>query len=655
LDLRLQDARTGETLGSFSATGTESQLFDLVSRAGLQLREKLGAGQLSDADAASLRAALPTEPEASRLYAEGLTKLRVFDALAASDLLQKAVAANPKYALAHQALSSAWSALGYDAQARTEAKQAFDLSANLPREQRLVIEGRYRETVGDWKKAAEIYKSLVAFFPDNLDYGLRLASDQSRAGSPKDALETIASLRKSAAANDVDPRIDIAQGEADRALADFKGEQAAAEAAIAKGEALGAQLLLARAVDLQGFAQYKLGQPAPATASYQRAKQIYDTAGDRNGVATELNRLAVVRWDQGDLDGAEKLFDDSSAIFRKTGDQGGIAASLNNHALVLLDRGDLARAGELYRQAFEISRETGNKWGESITLSNLGDTLSAQGDLRGARKSLEQAISGFRQIGDKSNVALQSNELAEVRLYQGDLAAAKSIEQEALSIGRATGDKRISAWALANLGGILLVQGDFAASRKNYEEALRLQNEIGEKGPAGGSRIGLADLSLAEGRLDRIGLPELREVLQEYEKEKQVDSQILTHTVLARVLLAQGKAPDALKEIEAGEVLAAKNQNLGARLDLQIAAGEVGTALGNAGTVKANLDSTLAQATKAGFVGYQFEARLALGKLELKSGNAAAAHDRLAALEKDAAAKGFLFLAGQAHAAASVN
>jgi tetratricopeptide (TPR) repeat protein len=180
LDLRLQDARTGETLGSFSATGTESQLFDLVSRAGLQLREKLGAGQLSDADAASLRAALPTEPEASRLYAEGLTKLRVFDALAASDLLQKAVAANPKYALAHQALSSAWSALGYDAQARTEAKQAFDLSANLPREQRLVIEGRYRETVGDWKKAAEIYKSLVAFFPDNLDYGLRLASDQRR-------------------------------------------------------------------------------------------------------------------------------------------------------------------------------------------------------------------------------------------------------------------------------------------------------------------------------------------------------------------------------------------------------------------------------------------------------------------------------------------
>jgi serine/threonine protein kinase/Tfp pilus assembly protein PilF len=648
LDLRLQDASTGETLGSFSATGTEAQLFDIVSRAGAQLREKLGVGALSEADAKSLRAAVATEPEASRLYAEGLTKLRVFDALTARDLLQKAVAADPKYGLAHEALSAAWVALGYDAKAREEAKQAFDLSANLPREQRLLIEGRYRETAGDWKKATEIYNSLVAFFPDNLDYGLRLANAQNRGGSPKDALEAVASLRKSAASNDVDPRIDIAEAEAARALADFKREQAAAETAIAKGEALGAQLLLARAVDLQGFALWKLGQPAPATASYERAKQIYSTAGDRNGVATELNRLAVVRWDQGDMDGAEKFFEDSSTICRESGNQGGIAAALNNLALVLLDRGDLARAGELYRQAFEIARNTGNKWGESITLANLGDTLSAQGNLKGARKVLEQAIAGFRQMGDKNNAALQSNELANVRFLQGDLAAAKNIQQEALAMGKATGDKRISAWALDNLGAILFARGDLAGSRKNYQEGLRLQDEIGEKGPAGNSRLGLADVSLAEGDVAQVSLPELRQVLQEFEIEKKVDAQIYAHAVLARALLAQGKAPDALKDIEAGEALAAKNQNLGVRLDLGVTAGEVRAALGNVGQAKANLESALAQANKAGFVGYQLDARLAIGKMALKSGNSTEAHDRLSALAKDAATKGYLLVSREA-------
>jgi len=56
--------------------------------------------------------------------------------------------ADPKYALAHAALSTTWSAQGYDVRARDEAKKAFGLSAGLPRENRLAIEGQYRFMVG---------------------------------------------------------------------------------------------------------------------------------------------------------------------------------------------------------------------------------------------------------------------------------------------------------------------------------------------------------------------------------------------------------------------------------------------------------------------------------------------------------------------------
>src|SRR5208337_1385122 len=108
VDMRLQDARTGETIGVVSETGKESELFELISRAGRDLRSKLGIGDISDADASSVRAAISANTEASRLYAEGLNKLRVFDALAARDLLEKAVASDPNYALAHSALSAAW-------------------------------------------------------------------------------------------------------------------------------------------------------------------------------------------------------------------------------------------------------------------------------------------------------------------------------------------------------------------------------------------------------------------------------------------------------------------------------------------------------------------------------------------------------------------
>lgn len=42
-DLRLQDARTGETIAAHSVTGTQDQLFQLVTRVGADLRQSLGA------------------------------------------------------------------------------------------------------------------------------------------------------------------------------------------------------------------------------------------------------------------------------------------------------------------------------------------------------------------------------------------------------------------------------------------------------------------------------------------------------------------------------------------------------------------------------------------------------------------------------------
>src|SRR5437660_7589958 len=48
----------------------------------------------------------------------------------------------------------------------------------------------------EWDKAVEIYRTLFGFFPDNLDYGLRLASVQTSAGKGQNALATLEALRK---------------------------------------------------------------------------------------------------------------------------------------------------------------------------------------------------------------------------------------------------------------------------------------------------------------------------------------------------------------------------------------------------------------------------------------------------------------------------
>jgi len=229
LDLRLQDTRNGETIDAVSETGDESHLFELVSQAGEHVRTRLGVQGVTRQEAAEIAFALPANHDAARLYSEGLGKLRVFDALAARDLFEKAITTEPRYALPHAALATAWATLGYDENARTEAKRAFELSSNLPRAERLLVEGRYHEMSKNWEKAIEIYRALVAFFPDSLDYGLALAQAQVSGGKGKDALDTVEALQKLPPPLGDDPRIDLAEARAAESVGDADDEASGPE------------------------------------------------------------------------------------------------------------------------------------------------------------------------------------------------------------------------------------------------------------------------------------------------------------------------------------------------------------------------------------------------------------------------------------------
>ena len=97
LDLRLQDTAAGETITEESLTGSEENLFELASQAGLHLRQSLGVNPVSAEAGSAARAALPSNQQAVRLYAEGRAKLWAFDFVGARDLLLKAEAADPQY------------------------------------------------------------------------------------------------------------------------------------------------------------------------------------------------------------------------------------------------------------------------------------------------------------------------------------------------------------------------------------------------------------------------------------------------------------------------------------------------------------------------------------------------------------------------------
>ena len=691
LDLRLQDVVSGEVLLADAESGDEDNLFDLVSRAGAKLRGRCGIGSVSPDESEEVRASLPSNSEATRLYAEGLSKLRSFDALSARDILQKAVIADPSYAMAHSALAEAWLALGYDDKARQNAKNAFELSTGLSREDRLLIQARYREASKDWNDAVDSYRTLYGFFPDSLEYGILFARAQTRAGHAKEALNTIDSLRKLPPPIGLDPRIDVAAAETSKALGDFGKQLAFATKAGTTAASNGSRLLLARALYLQSFALWSIGKPKDAAAANDKASSIYAGTGDRNGLASTLEVKAGLLADQGDLSGAidaynqelsivrdignkraeasalndlalifsqqgssenvEKTYYQALGIFREIGDKKDAALALVNIGGVLKDRGDLAEARKTYEQALGISREINDKEGMANSQSGLGTVLDAQGDFLAAKKSLEASIALDLQNGDGAGPTPDKLiDLGDLLQHQGDLAGAAKNYTDALELAKASSDKSNAAYAASGLGDLSLFAADFTAAKKNYDEALALRTEIGEAQTVRTTHLALARLLLEQGQTDQAILA-ARAVRADLREAKNAQDQISATCLLARALLAQGKYSEAQTELGTVSALARKEQNVGSRMEFAIVSASVEAASGELLPARESLKRTITEASKTGFVQFELDAQLALAVIGAKSGQGADARAGLEKLERDAKAHGFDLIARKATAA----
>jgi eukaryotic-like serine/threonine-protein kinase len=650
LDLRLQDARNGEIVAELGETGTEADLFDLLSSAGEQLRGRLSVPGVSAADAGIVRASLPSNPEAARLYSEGLARLRVLDALAARALLEKATALDPRHPLSHSALAQALSLLGYDDLAKEEAKNAFDLAKDLPREQQLWIEGRYREFSKDWKKATEVYTTLYTFTPDNLEYGLRLAASQDGGGNSKDALATVATLRNLPPPERDDPRIDLAEADAAESLSDFHRAQQLAESAAKKGEAQGSPLLTARALQRECYAFKSLSQIKQATGACESAKKIADKLGDRSDAAWALNNLASIASDEGNLTEAKKMYLEALAVFRQIGSKIYTAGVLGNLAIIELNQGDLAASRQMHEESLKIYREIGNVNDAGLELMNIALILQQQGDLEEARTMFEGSLAMARQAENKASQEMALVNLGGLMYELGDLENCRKTQQEAASLGREIGEQSVLSYATVGLGDVLRQEGDLDGARKKYEESLASRDQLGEKETAAQSRVALALVSIEEGKLDEAERF-AREAADEFRAQKALADEAGAQIVLATVSLARKQSSAAKQAVDRALTLAQSSHSRDLHLSARILAARVRAE--SAGAVEAirELKEASVEARKIGFLEGDFQARLAIGEIEVRTGQSVTGRTQLLTLQQDAKAKNFNLLAGKAAAA----
>jgi tetratricopeptide (TPR) repeat protein len=605
LDVRLQDTAGGETITEESVSGDESDLFNLVSDLGGKLRRSLGVAAPSEGIEIATRAALPSNEKAARLYAEGRARLWAFDYFAARDFLNKAIAADPDFPLAHAALSDVWWHTGYDAKARDEARRALELSNHLSQEQQLLVEGQYQRTVEEWPKAVETYRSLFHLFPDNLDYGILFASAQMHLSSA-DSLQTLAALRHLPPPLGDDARIDMTEASA-WINRDFTKARAAAKLAIEKATAQGSPVIVSRTYGI-------LCQQEPSIDASTEAIEICRNALAASLAAKDSNGEAMMRTDLASL---------------------------------YYLRGDITQSAEMFQQAVKSFRRVGNRDGVATALSDFAGTRFSQGDLKEAKRLFEESIPEYQAVDDKEGVVLNLNNLGDIWRQSGELDKAQTAYQQAEVIARKTEDKNAIAYVLGGMGDVALDRGDLALARRRYEEALALRSEAGEKQSADESRVSLAKIGLEEGH-GSDAETSARSSQQQFHQEKQADDELSASIVLIDALLAQGKQGQAQKEVESAQQLGKGSQNTFLRLQYELISGRVLLASDRPGASRPVFQRVAADAHRYGFVGLEFESKLALAEFAYKAKPGAQAQLELHALQKSASSKGFGLIARKA-------
>ena len=589
---------------------------------------------------------VPNDTRAATMYAEALNSLRLFDALAARNLLHKALTIDAQDPLLHAALADTLSILGYDEKAHEAAKRAFELCSGLPREEQLLIEGLYHELSNDWEKAMSLYHSLRVFFPTNVEIGLRLAMAQSHAGKGKQAQATLEAMRRLPSPVNEDPRIDMAEALAADALSDFVQKLKGANRVAAKAAAMetrAGRILFARARLLEAEAHMDLGRPRNARSALNEAKRIFTQEGDQSGLAGTLLQLGNVARREGELQSAKKLYDQALTICRKIGDRRGECATLNilaNHHRI---QGYLSVARQTYEESLKIAREVGETLGITRALLGIGNVMLKEGELENARKIFTESLEISRKAGYRIGIARTLNSMAAIHYYQGRLAEARMFYEEVLIIKEGMGDRSSKGYTLLDLARVHLAEGDLQESRLRCEESLEIRTEIGERGTAAESRALLALLVYEEDKLEEAQFL-AQEAAEEFHKQNLNEEEAYALAVLGLCLAAKNEKQEALAGVDKALSLSTRSRGLRNHLLVSIFASRVQAQAGGAAENTdslTRLQGALDEATRAGYMDLSLYARLIGGEIEIRNGGFPGSRNRVIALQREALEKGF--------------
>ena len=617
LMVQVQDAHSGKQLASFSETGEVGGLFTLVDRAGAELRRDL-SDQGTDKDTGSALAGMSQSTEAMRFYAEAIDQARLFDSNSARGLFERAIQADPRFAMAHLGVADAWVDLGFMERAAKEAAEAFRLSTDLPREQRLAIEAKYRSLSHDSNAAINLYKALTMFYPDDEAWGMHLAVEQDGAGKKQDALDTLERLHRLS----LTPaqRVEVNGHEAEEyaimttAEGQTKARNLVAEA-VTIAEKQPGLLVRGEALRSQCFILSSIGPIANARSVCEQAKATYQSVGNLQAVASAVNNLA------------------------------GIASSQNDWKLAETD----------YAEARKIFHDLGNSGDEYSAIYNLGLTHLQMGELESAIQDCTLLSKAHDTGNDDFSVFYGNLYAGTAEMHEGKLREAQAVGRAALRKAEEERTEKMDFapfnHALADelLADISLEAGELEQAHKAFDDAAAVLKPTNHEIANAELVTAESELVVEEGHPTKAAFDALSAAATILDKDRQeVDNQMKARILLAQMDIETGATHNAAVTLSEAQALDGKGSWEDSHLQLLLANADLQRTLGHPGAAVKTLQEEISEAAAGKYAYLGLKGEVALEELTHETTPSPENTVRLQALGRQAEHAGFKGLARRA-------
>ncbi|MEA2236753.1 MAG: eukaryotic-like serine/threonine-protein kinase [Thermoanaerobaculia bacterium] len=263
-----------------------------------------------------------------------------------------------------------------------------------------------------------------------------------------------------------------------------------------------------------------------ANIAFAIGKQLYLTSGPKTAapylvVAIDRDpefawaklQLAMCRQVEGDLPGADSLFEDAGKQAIRKGDRRLICSVDLARANAAIARGDYAAAESMASAALSTAQALGSLDLVGRLQNVLGVIAWHTNHPDVALARFNEAMKTFTAVRSLTDQAKVFNNYALLEADRGDNAAAERHYTQALQLAQRTNDQRTIANEYGNLALIAQSRGDLARAEELTRRQLTIARTIGDRGAEG---IAMVNLAMDFYTRDRV--PETVQLMQDAEK-----------------------------------------------------------------------------------------------------------------------------------------